>query len=89
MALRGFREFPIPEAELTLIAAAAIIEALQAGDVQFISCHTATEEQPRILVQRNKLSQSPEEIVKDMLAQHAAPRPRERLHGLCDCSDPG
>ena len=48
------------------------IEALQARDVQFMSCHTATEEQARVLVQRNKLSQSPEEIVKDMLA-HAQP----------------
>jgi hypothetical protein len=49
------------------------IEALQARGVQFMSCHTATEEQARALVQRNKLSQSPEEIVKDMLA-HTQPR---------------
>jgi len=48
------------------------IEALQARDVQFMSCHTATEEQARVLIQRNKLSQSPEEIVKDMLA-HTQP----------------
>lgn len=37
-----------------------------------MSCHTATEEQARALVGRNKLSQSPEEIVKDMLA-HTQP----------------
>jgi hypothetical protein len=37
-----------------------------------MSCHTATEEEARVLVQRNNLSQSPEEIVKDMLA-HAQP----------------
>lgn len=36
--------------------------------VQFLSCHTATEEQARALVRQRKLSQSPEEIVKDMLA---------------------
>jgi hypothetical protein len=49
------------------------IEALQARGVQFMSCHTATEEQARALVKRNKLSQPPEEIVKDMLA-HTQPR---------------
>ena len=48
------------------------IEALQARGVQFMSCHTATEEQARVLVKRNKLSQSSEEIVKDMLA-HTQP----------------
>jgi hypothetical protein len=48
------------------------IEALQSRGVQFMSCHTATEEQARVLVERNKLSQSPEEIVKDMLA-HTQP----------------
>jgi hypothetical protein len=48
------------------------IEALQARGVQFMSCHTATEEQARALVERNKLSQSPEEIVEDMLA-HTQP----------------
>jgi hypothetical protein len=37
-----------------------------------MSCHTATEEQARALVKRNKLTQSPEEIVKDMLA-HTQP----------------
>ena len=44
------------------------IQALQSRGVQFLSCHTATEEQARVLVRRNKLSQSSEEVVKDMLA---------------------
>jgi hypothetical protein len=48
------------------------IQALQTRGVQFLSCHTATEEQARILVRRNKLSQSPEEVVEDMLA-HTVP----------------
>jgi intracellular sulfur oxidation DsrE/DsrF family protein len=48
------------------------IQPLQARGVQFLSCHTATEEQARILVHRNKLSQSPEEVVEDMLA-HTVP----------------
>jgi hypothetical protein len=48
------------------------IEALQSRGVQFMSCHTATEEQARVLIERNRLSQSPEEIVKDMLA-HTQP----------------
>jgi hypothetical protein len=48
------------------------IEALQSRGAQFLSCHTALEEQVRVLISRNKLSQSPEEIVKDMLA-HTVP----------------
>jgi hypothetical protein len=32
------------------------VQALQSQGVQFLSCHTATEEQSRILVRRNKLS---------------------------------
>ena len=36
--------------------------------VEFLSCHTATEEQVRALIRLRKMSQSPEEIVKDMLA---------------------
>ena len=36
--------------------------------VQFLSCHTATEEQVRVLVRLRKLSTSPGEIVKEMLA---------------------
>jgi sulfur relay (sulfurtransferase) complex TusBCD TusD component (DsrE family) len=36
--------------------------------VQFLSCHTATEEQARAIVRLRKLGQAPEEVVKDMLA---------------------
>lgn len=48
------------------------VQALQARGVQFLSCHTATEEQARGLIEHLKLSQSPEEIVRDMLA-HTVP----------------
>jgi intracellular sulfur oxidation DsrE/DsrF family protein len=48
------------------------MQALQARGVQFLSCHTALEEQVRVLIQRNQLAQSPEEIVRDMLA-HTEP----------------
>jgi hypothetical protein len=48
------------------------MEALQSRGAQFLSCHTALEEQVRVLISRNKLSQSPEDIVKDMLA-HTVP----------------
>ena len=41
------------------------VETLQSRGVQFMRCHTATEEQPRALVKHNNLSQSPEEIVKE------------------------
>jgi intracellular sulfur oxidation DsrE/DsrF family protein len=41
---------------------------LQVRGVQFLSCHTALEEQVHILVKRFKLPQSPEEIVRDFLA---------------------
>jgi intracellular sulfur oxidation DsrE/DsrF family protein len=44
------------------------IQGLQARGVKFLSCHTATEEQARLLIRRWNLSQPPEEIVKDMLA---------------------
>lgn len=43
------------------------IQALQARGVQFLSCHTALEEHARILIQRNKLTQAPEDVVKDLL----------------------
>ena len=46
--------------------------ALQSRGAQFLSCHTALEEQVRVLISRNKLSQSPEDVVKDMLA-HTVP----------------
>jgi len=48
------------------------VEALQTRGVQFLSCHTATEEQARGLVKRNKLTQTPEEVVHEMLA-HTLP----------------
>lgn len=48
------------------------MEVLQSRGVQFLACHTATEEQARVLVKRNNLSQSPEEVVHDMLA-HTVP----------------
>jgi intracellular sulfur oxidation DsrE/DsrF family protein len=48
------------------------IEALQSRGVQFLACHTATEEQAQVLVKRNNLSQSPEQVVHDMLA-HTVP----------------
>ncbi len=44
------------------------IRTLRARGVQFMSCHTATEEQARILVRMRKLTQSPEEITREMLA---------------------
>jgi hypothetical protein len=48
------------------------MQALQSRGVQFLSCHTALEEQARVLSGRDKLSQSPEDIVEDMLA-HTQP----------------
>ncbi|MGH9679250.1 MAG: hypothetical protein ACRD4Y_04810, partial [Candidatus Acidiferrales bacterium] len=44
------------------------VEALQARGVQFLCCHTATEEQSRALIKRDSLTQKPEEIVHDLLA---------------------
>lgn len=48
------------------------IAALRHRGVQFLSCHTAIEEQVRKLIPHNHLSVQPEEVVKDMLA-HALP----------------
>ena len=48
------------------------IQALQLRGVQFLCCHTATEEQARALIKQFALSQRPEEIVKDLLA-HTIP----------------
>lgn len=45
---------------------------LRRRGVQFLSCHTASEEQARKLVKLRSLNESPEEIVRDMLA-HAIP----------------
>ncbi len=44
------------------------VQALQARGVQFLSCHTALEEQARKLVKRENLSQKPEEVVEELLA---------------------
>ncbi len=43
------------------------MQALRARGVQFMSCHTATEEQARMLVRTQKLTQAPEDVVKEML----------------------
>lgn len=48
------------------------MQTLQARGVQFLSCHTALEEQVRALIKRDKLTGSPEAIVQDMLA-HVLP----------------
>jgi hypothetical protein len=48
------------------------IQALQLRGVQFLCCHTATEEQARGLIAHQNLRQQPEEIVKEMLA-HTLP----------------
>ena len=48
------------------------VQTLQTRGVQFLSCHTATEEQTRALIRRSQLTQTPEQIVEDMLA-HALP----------------
>lgn len=48
------------------------IQGLQARGVRFLSCHTALEEQARQLIDKWKLTQQPEEIVKDIMA-HVLP----------------
>jgi hypothetical protein len=48
------------------------MQGLQSRGAQFLSCHTAREEQVRVLISHRKLSQSPEDMVKDMLA-HTSP----------------
>jgi len=48
------------------------METLQARGVTFLSCHTATEEQARVLIQRNNWAKDPEEIVREMLS-HTLP----------------
>jgi hypothetical protein len=49
------------------------MQALQSRGARVLSCHTALEEQVRVLIARNKLSQSPEDVVKDLLA-HTVPK---------------
>ncbi|MFP5230568.1 MAG: hypothetical protein ACLGXA_23365 [Acidobacteriota bacterium] len=60
-----------PDSEHSLYQARTI-QDLQNRGVQFLSCHTATEEQARILARLNHLTDSPEAIVHDMLA-HTIP----------------
>jgi hypothetical protein len=48
------------------------IQALQLRGVQFLCCHTATEEQSRALIKQFALYQQPEEVVKDLLG-HTLP----------------
>ena len=48
------------------------IQALQHRGVQFLSCHTAAEEQARKLIKLRGLKQKPEEIVEDWIS-HALP----------------
>ena len=48
------------------------IQELQARGVQFLSCHTAIEEQARVIVRQQNLPVAPEAVVQDMLA-HTLP----------------
>ena len=48
------------------------VQTLQHRGVAFLSCHTALEEQARVLIQRNKLTADPEEVVHDMMS-HVLP----------------
>jgi hypothetical protein len=48
------------------------VQTLQSRGLQFLCCHTATEEQARVLIKQYALSGQPEEIVKDLLA-HTLP----------------
>jgi len=48
------------------------VQGLQRRGVKFLSCHTASEEQARVLVGRLKLTEGPEAVVKDMQA-HVLP----------------
>jgi intracellular sulfur oxidation DsrE/DsrF family protein len=48
------------------------VQGLQRRGVKFMSCHTATEEQARVLVKRLQLSTTTEDFVKDM-QEHTVP----------------
>ena len=48
------------------------VQGLQRRGVHFLSCHTATEEQAKIIVKRLQLQSTPEEVAKDLQA-HAVP----------------
>lgn len=60
-----------PDDEKSMYQAKDMTTLRQRG-VQFLSCHTASEEQARALVRLRDLNEAPEEIVKDMLA-HTLP----------------
>ncbi len=63
--------FPDPNDENSSLQDTSM-QALQARGVQFLCCHTATEEQARILIKQYDLTEQPEETVKDLLA-HTLP----------------
>jgi hypothetical protein len=42
------------------------MQGLQQRGVKFLSCHTATEEQAKVIVERLKLTEAPEMVAKDM-----------------------
>jgi intracellular sulfur oxidation DsrE/DsrF family protein len=48
------------------------IQGLQSRGTQFLSCHTALEEQVRVLISHRSLAHSPEDVVNDMLG-HTLP----------------
>ncbi len=48
------------------------VEGLQRRGIHFLSCHTATEEQAKMIVKRLQLQTAPEDVVKDLQA-HALP----------------
>ncbi len=48
------------------------MEGLQRRGVHFLSCHTATEEQAKVIVKRLQLQTAPEDVAKDLQA-HALP----------------
>ena len=60
-----------PESEGSLYQNTSI-EVLQSRGVRFLSCHTASEEQSRALIERMHLSQKPDEVVNDWQA-HTIP----------------
>ena len=67
---KGFKETDL-DAEQSLLQDTSI-ETLQSRGVTFLSCHTATEEQVRILVKQRALKEPVEDIVND-LQSHALP----------------
>ena len=60
-----------PESEESMFQNISL-EVLQSRGVRFLSCHTASEEQSKIVIQRLGLSQTRDEVVKDWQA-HTLP----------------